>query len=129
MSLIDPRQFQQALVDWHTQLCEAHHAGDTAGDADNSRVHIAIDGKTSRGSYTDKEKSNALHFVSAWATKHGVALGQTEVDSKSNEITAIDELIDFIDVRDSVITIDAIAVATPVPYFTTKEAAIRNRTR
>ncbi|MEM1228859.1 MAG: ISAs1 family transposase, partial [Planctomycetota bacterium] len=108
MSLIDPKQFQQALVDWHTQLCDAYHSGDKLADADNSPVHIPIDGKTARGSYTDKEKSNALHFVSAWATKHGVALGQTEVDSKSNEITAIDELIDFIDVRDSVITIDAI---------------------
>ncbi len=53
-------------------------------------------------------KSNALHFVSAWATKHGVALGQTQVGSKTNEITAIDELLDLIDVRGTTIALDVI---------------------
>lgn len=104
LSLIKPDQFQQALLDWHIKLCKERGQG--AEDA--SPVHVAIDGKTSRGSYTDAEKSNAIHFVSAWASKHGVTLGQTEVDSKSNEITAIDELLDFIEVRGTIITLDAI---------------------
>lgn len=105
MSLIKPEQFQQALIDWHQQWCAAHRDAESTG---NDPVHIAIDGKTSRGSYTNAEKSNAIHFVSAWASKHGVTLGQTEVDSKTNEITAIDELLDFIDVRETIITLDAI---------------------
>ncbi len=107
MSLIKPEQFQTALIDWHKHLCAAHHAAPPE-DGESEPVHIAIDGKTSRGSYTNAEKSNAIHFVSAWATKHGVTLGQTEVDSKTNEITAIDELLDFIDVREAIITLDAI---------------------
>ncbi len=108
LSLIKPEQFQQALVDWHTQLCAGQRGGSPSREQGAEPVHIAIDGKTSRGSYTDAEKSNALHFVSAWATKHGVALGQTQVGSKTNEITAIDELLDFIDVRGTIITLDAI---------------------
>ncbi len=107
MSLIKPEQFQTALIDWHKHLCAAHHAAPPE-DGESEPVHIAIDGKTSRGSYTNAEKSNAIHFGSAWATKHGVTLGQTEVDSKTNEITAIDELLDFIDVREAIITLDAI---------------------
>lgn len=107
LSLINPEQFQRALIGWHTHLCELHHRA-ASSEEGNCPVHVAIDGKTSRGSYTDAEKSNALHFVSAWATKHGVALGQAEVDSKTNEITAIDELLDFIDVRGTIITLDAI---------------------
>lgn len=108
MSMIAPKQFQQALIDWHTRLIEAYQNAEQSASNDNGLIHIAIDGKTSRGSYTTADKSDALHFVSAWATKHGIALGQTEVASKSNEITAIDELLDFLDVRQSVITLDAI---------------------
>ena len=108
LCLIKPEQFQKALLDWHTRLCEAHEGNRKTGDHCEAPVHVAIDGKTSRGSYTDSMKSNALHFVSAWASRHGVTLGQTEVDSKTNEITAIDELLDFIDVRQTIITLDAI---------------------
>ncbi|CAD71760.1 ISAs1-like element ISRba7 family transposase [Rhodopirellula baltica] len=111
LSLIKPEQFQQALLDWHTQLCQQYRDAEDKLDRDEEQslpIHVAIDGKTARGSYTNAEKSNAIHFVSAWASKHGVTLGQTEVDSKTNEITAIDELLDFIDVRGTIITLDAI---------------------
>ncbi len=108
LSLIKPAQFQQALLDWHTHLCAAHEDRQNDGNDVADPVHVAIDGKTSRGSYTDAEKSNALHFVSAWASKHGVTLGQSEVDSKSNEITAIDDLLNFIEIRGTIITLDAI---------------------
>jgi ankyrin repeat protein len=62
LSLIRPDQFQQALLDWHIKLCKERGQG----AEDGSPVHVAIDGKTSRGSYTDAEKSNAIHFVSAF---------------------------------------------------------------
>lgn len=121
LSLIKPAQFQRALLDWHAQLCEAHHGGEKPGDENDAPVHVAIDGKTSRGSYTDSTKSNALHFVSAWASKHGVTLGQTEVDSKTNEITAIDELLDFMDVRRTIITLDAIGAQKKIAAKIIKE--------
>lgn len=85
LSLIKPEQFQQALLDWHTQLCQQYRDAEDKLDRDEEQslpIHVAIDGKTARGSYTNAEKSNAIHFVSAWASKHGVTLGQTEVDSK-----------------------------------------------
>ena len=83
LSLIKPEQFQQALIDWHAQLCTAHHDAenntDEEGDGQDQPIHIAIDGKTSRGSYTDAKKSNAIHFVSAWASKlPGLRLRQTD---------------------------------------------------
>ncbi len=107
LCLIKPTQFQQALLDWHGHLCRMNSSTDDTAKADVPR-HVAIDGKTARGSYTDAEKSNAIHIVSAWATEHGITLGQTEVDSKTNEITAIGELLEFIDLKKSIVTVDAI---------------------
>ena len=100
LSLIKPAQFQQALLMWITQL--------RADQTHQGPVIVSIDGKTARGSYTDAEKSDAIHIVSAWATEHGITLGQVAVDSKSNEITAIPELLDSIDLRDSIVTVDAL---------------------
>ena len=66
---------------------------------------IAIDGKTlARSGDSDKK---ALHLVSAWATQHGVVLGQFATAEKSNEITAIPELLKILDVRGATVTIDA----------------------
>lgn len=103
LSLIKPDEFQTALLAWHQRLCQSYHEASS-----DQPLHVALDGKTARGSYTNLEKSDAIHIVSAWATEHGITLGQTQVDSKSNEITAIPELLDFIDVSNSIVTIDAI---------------------
>jgi predicted transposase YbfD/YdcC len=67
--------------------------------------HIAIDGKTLRGSGTGSLK--ALHLVSAWATAQHLSLGQVAVDDKSNEITAIPKLLELLDVKGALVTIDA----------------------
>lgn len=69
---------------------------------------VAIDGKTVRGSHNRGAGKDAIHMVSAWATQNGIALGQCKVDDKSNEITAIPELLRVLDVSDCVVTIDAI---------------------
>ena len=61
-----------------------------------------MDGKTARGSYTNAEKSNAIHIVSAWVPEHGITLGQAEVDSKTNEITAIGHLLELMDLKNSI---------------------------
>lgn len=108
LAVIKPDQFQTALLQWHEALCQRHAEFTSEQSAESLPRHVAIDGKTARGSYTNPEKSNAIHIVSAWATEHGITLGQSEIDSKSNEITAIPELLDFIDVSNSIVTIDAI---------------------
>ncbi|TWT84103.1 Transposase DDE domain protein [Planctomycetes bacterium CA13] len=101
LAVIKPIQFQQALVEWTNQL----RAGRSN---DGSPRLVQIDGKTSRGSYTERDKSDALHIVGAWASEEGLAMGQVAVDSKTNEITVIPELIDLIDIRDSIVTLDAL---------------------
>lgn len=68
---------------------------------------IAIDGKTSCGSADEGIGKEALHTVSAWASENGIVLGQVATDAKSNEITAIPQLLDLLDVRGCVVTIDA----------------------
>lgn len=68
---------------------------------------IAIDGKTLAHSGDTAKDKKALHLVSAWATKHGVVLGQFATAQKSNEITAIPELLKILDIRGATVTIDA----------------------
>jgi predicted transposase YbfD/YdcC len=67
--------------------------------------HIAIDGKTLRGS--GSAKLRPLHLVSAWATAQRLSLGQVAVDAKSNEITAIPALLELLDLKGALVTIDA----------------------
>jgi predicted transposase YbfD/YdcC len=67
--------------------------------------HVAIDGKTLRGSGT--AELGPLHLVSAWATEQRLSLGQVAVDSKSNEITAIPELLKLLEFKGAIVTIDA----------------------
>lgn len=68
---------------------------------------IAIDGKNLRGSYDRATGRNALHLVSAWATEHRLVLAQTKVQDKSNEITAIPALLELLDLKGCIVTIDA----------------------
>lgn len=68
---------------------------------------INIDGKTARGSYDREQSLKALHTVSAWASEHHLVLAQQRVESKSNEITAIPELLNLLDIKGAIITLDA----------------------
>ena len=69
---------------------------------------ISIDGKSLRGSRRSTINKSALHVVNAWSDKHSIVLGQKSVDLKSNEIVAIPELLDVLNINNSVVTIDAI---------------------
>lgn len=69
---------------------------------------VALDGKTQRRSFDKASKKSAIHIVTAFACEAGFALGLTKVDSKANEITAIPEVLDMIDVNGAIVTIDAI---------------------
>lgn len=69
---------------------------------------VALDGKTVRRSFDSATGKNALHVVNAWVSQARLVLGQTSVDSKSNEITAIPKLLDMLDVRGCIVTCDAL---------------------
>jgi|SRR5262245_4260090 len=92
---LDPRAFQRCCLAW------LHEAADVLGIG-----HIAIDGKTLRGSAG--AALGPLHLVSAWATEARLTLGQVAVDRKSNEITAIPKLLELLDLSGVLVTIDAI---------------------
>jgi predicted transposase YbfD/YdcC len=93
---LKPRALTAALQRWTQALAEGL-----------GLKQIAIDGKTLRGSAAATKGLGPLHLVSAWATAHHLSLGQVAVDSKSNEITAIPELLELLDVRGALVTIDA----------------------
>jgi predicted transposase YbfD/YdcC len=69
--------------------------------------HVIIDGKTQRGSHDGDRRPNALHLVSAWASEARLFLGQVAVAEKSNEITAIPQLLELLDLQGDTVTIDA----------------------
>jgi len=94
---IDPQQFQQSFVSWITSVSDV-----TKGQV------IAIDGKTLRRSHDKGLGRGAIDMVSAWATANHLVLGQVKVDEKSNEITAIPELLRVLDISGCIITIDAL---------------------
>ncbi len=96
---LQPEAFQRCFRDW----IAAALGSDRAGPA---RL-IAIDGKTCRRSHDAAHGLGPLHIVSAWASEHGVALGQVAADEKSNEITAIPLLLKQVELTRAVVTIDA----------------------
>jgi predicted transposase YbfD/YdcC len=94
-----PQALQGCLIGWLQGLRQpAEAAGDEV---------VAIDGKTLRRTFDHAQGLGALHLVSAWATANGLTLGQVAVDAKSNEITAIPRLIELLDLKDCIVTIDA----------------------
>jgi predicted transposase YbfD/YdcC len=104
--LLDPLAFQACFSDWIMALMDRH--GLTAIPRDPSELRqIAIDGKTQRGSARRTVGQSPLHMVSAWAVENHLTLGQVATHAKSNEITAIPELLKLLDLEGAVVTIDA----------------------
>lgn len=100
---LDPGAFEKCLLGWIAGLHEA-----TAGQV------VAIDGKTLRGSFDEASGKSAIHMVSAWATANRLSLGQVVVDGKSNEITAIPELLKLLELEGCLVTIDAMGCQTAI---------------
>ncbi len=96
-ALINPEKFQECFLSWIKSVAIL-----TDGEV------IAIDGKSLKHSYDKKAGNRAINMVSAWAETNKLVLAQRKVDSKSNEITAIPELIKVLDIAGCVVTIDAI---------------------
>ena len=102
LALLKPGAFQACFASWLTSL--------RAKAADTSEVDkpvLAIDGKTLRRSHNHNKGLGALHSVSVWASDFGLSLGQVACAEKSNEITAIPELLRLVDIKGTIITIDA----------------------
>lgn len=95
--LLDPDRFRTCFLNWISEVSEI-----TKGQV------IAIDGKTLRRSHDKILSKKAIVMVSAWATANRLVLGQVKVDDKSNEITAIPELLRVLEISGCIITIDAI---------------------
>jgi predicted transposase YbfD/YdcC len=100
---LDAEEFQTAFLGWVQSAYEV-----TAGQV------IAIDGKQLRRSHDRRLGKNAIYMVSAWATSNHLTLGQRKVDDKSNEITAIPQLLDVLAVAGCIVTIDAMGCQTAI---------------
>jgi predicted transposase YbfD/YdcC len=93
---LSPEQFQAGFLSWIQAVAQV-----SAGQV------VAIDGKTLRHSYDRRSAKAAIHMVSAWAAQNRLVLGQLKTEEKSNEITAIPELLKVLDVSGCIVTIDA----------------------
>src|SRR5271165_6117435 len=94
--LLDTEALQRGFAAWAASL-----------RAEAAREVITVEGKTLRGSKTSPDGKGALHVVSAYATEAGLVLAQRAVDGKSNEITAIPELLDMLNLKGAIVSIDA----------------------
>ncbi|MCP4749980.1 MAG: ISAs1 family transposase, partial [Proteobacteria bacterium] len=103
LAAIRPVEFEKCLLGFITAMHEI-----TDGQV------IAIDGKTLRRSFDKGSSKSAIHMVSAWATANHVSLGQVVVDAKSNEITAIPKLLQMLELKGALVTIDAMGCQTEI---------------
>ena len=109
LATLQPAAFQACFGNWLQSLRDA--AAEASGIA---QPVYAVDGKTLRRSHDRRKGLGALHAVSVWASDFGLSLGQVATDEKSNEITAIPELLKLIDMRGAIITIDAMGTQTAI---------------
>lgn len=107
---INPQAFQACFVAWLDSL----RLKANGGESDGLKPTFAIDGKTMRGSHNRSKGLGALHLVSVWMTEAGITLGQVATEEKSNEITAIPQLLTLVDIEGAVITIDAMGTQTAI---------------
>jgi hypothetical protein len=101
--MIDPDRFEATFLSWVRGLTQGFE-----------HEVVAIDGKTIRGSFDRGREQSPLHLVSAWASDQNLVLGQSCVDGKSNEITAIPVLLDALELKNSIVTLDAMGCQTQI---------------
>jgi len=110
--LLDPRSLAEAFRRWTLAMSTL-----------SKEKLIAIDGKTLRRSFRHAGDNAFVHMVSAWSAANHVVLGQVKTDDKSNEITAIPELLDFVDVKGALVSIDAAGTQTAIAEKIVDKAA------
>ena len=108
--LLDAEQFRRCFIQWVQVVNEI-----TGGQV------VPIDGKRLRRSHDKTLGKNAIHMVSAWAAENHVVLGQIKVDEKSNEITAIPQLLDLLEISGCIVTIDAMGCQKEIARKIVKE--------
>jgi len=106
---IDPQAFQACFMSWVATLREQN-----VDLKKGERPVLAIDGKSLRRSHDHSKGLGAMHLVSVWLTDVGMTLAQVPTDEKSNEITAIPELLKLVNIRGAIITIDAMGTQTAI---------------
>ena len=99
--LLNPKEFQECFSEWVKSLKA------TCPEIEEEVEILAVDGKTLRGSAKPSRGVKPLHMVEVWATKNRLVLGNCTVDEKSNEITAIPEVLRLISLEGTIVTIDA----------------------
>ncbi len=109
---IDPKDFQRSFIDW-VQAVQDVLSGQT----------IAVDGKTLRRSFDTSSDKKAIHMVSAWASENGFVLGQIKTEEKSNEITAIPQLLKMLELSGCIVTIDAMGCQKKIAKTIIKKGA------
>ncbi len=107
LSLLRPEAFQTCFAAWLSSLRDTAEAKAADEGVPIEKPIFAIDGKTSRRSHDRAKGLGALHTVSVWASDFGLSMGQVACAEKSNEITAIPELLRLVDIKGTIITIDA----------------------
>ncbi len=100
---LDPEQFQRCFVGWVKAISEV-----TEGEV------VAVDGKALRRSKDGTLGKDAIHMVSAWASENRLTLAQKKVDDKSNEITAIPALLELLELKECIVTTDALGCQTEI---------------
>ena len=100
---LNPEALQKCFLDWVKTIARV-----SDGEI------IAIDGKTLRQSYDKGAGKGAIHMVSAWAAQNQLVFGQVKVDEKSNEITAIPELLKVLELKGCIVTLDAMGTQTDI---------------
>jgi len=101
-SLLSHKNFQECFLSWINSI-----SGEIKGV-------VAIDGKTLRRSHDHSSGKAAIHMVSAWSSENNIVLGQIKTEEKSNEITAIPQLLKALDVNGCIVTIDAMGCQTAI---------------
>ena len=109
-AIIDSKKFMEIFIAWIKQIIN------------NNGLHLSIDGKAVKSARDKINGGNTPHIVSAFLSDIGISIGQVKVDDKSNEITAIPELIQLLDIEGKIITIDAIGTQEDIcNLITSKE--------
>ncbi|MBK1722821.1 ISAs1 family transposase, partial [Thiocystis violacea] len=103
ISRLNPKTFQACFVSW-TRAISAVTDGEI----------VAVDGKSARGSRDRRRGKAALHMVSAWGSRNRLVLGQEATEEKSNEITAIPKLLELLELKGCIVTIDAMGCQTKI---------------
>jgi predicted transposase YbfD/YdcC len=101
---LNPRIFEECFIEWSNNLKDNNILNDV----------IALDGKTVCNSMDTYHKRNPIHLVHAWSVKNGICLAQICCEQKSNEITAIPELLKLLSIEGTIITIDAMGTQTEI---------------